>query len=113
MVGTSVGARLGLSEHRCLRQDWNHDKSLPSVEDLETLLHNVEDAETLLPSLIEDLWFDLRSKSCTWSCPNNFALLPLLYLRGQQSEVANTPSQNVVQVADRILNENVTRPPRL
>ena len=67
MVDTDVGGRLGVSEHRCLRQDWNHHKCVPSVEDLEILLDNVEDAETLLPSLIEDLWFDKRSKSCTWS----------------------------------------------
>ena len=58
MVGTGVGARLGVSEHRCLGQDWNHHKSLPSAKDLGILLDNVEDAETVLPSLIEDLWFD-------------------------------------------------------
>ena len=29
MVDTGVGARLGVSEHRCLRLEWNHHKRSP------------------------------------------------------------------------------------
>ena len=81
MVGTGVGVLIkggGALE----RGHWVNivvfDKTgtitrgLPSVTDLKVLLDNVEDAET------EDLWSDLRSRGCTWSCPNDRALLPLL-----------------------------------
>ena len=54
-------------------------------------MDNVEDAETVLPSLIEDLWSDLRSRECTPSCPIDRAWLPLLYLAGSSERSSEHP----------------------
>jgi len=118
MVGTGVGARLGVLIKGGGALQRGHlvnivvfDKTgtitrgLPSVTDLEILLDKVEDAETVLPSLIEDLWSDLRSRGCTPSCPIDRALLPLLYLAGSAERSSEHPlAKSVVQEADRILN---------
>ena len=66
-------------------------RGLPSVTDLEILLDKVEDAETVLPSLIEDLWSDLRSRESTPSCPIDRAWLPLLYLAGSAERSSEHP----------------------
>ena len=104
MVGTGVGARLGVLIKGGGALQRGHlvnivvfDKTgtitrgLPSVTDLEILLDKVEDAETVLPSLIEDLWSDLRSRGCTPSCPIDRALLPLLYLAGSAERSSEHP----------------------
>ena len=103
MVGTGVGARLGvlikgrggiaersLGEHRCLRRDWNHHKRSPKRHRSKILLDKVEDAETVLPSLIEDLWSEQQS------------VVTSTDLEGSAERSSDLPDQNVVQVAHRI-----------
>ena len=53
-----------------------------------------------MPSLMEDLWSDLRSRGCTPSCPIDRAGLPLLFLAGSAERSSEHPlAKSVVKEA--------------